>query len=147
MSFVWNPLTFALNPSLDLDFWVIWWWVTGRRGRLRPNALDSIHKKHLRTGKLYQPQIKGFELILGLGPHLGGVYNWYWPSLGDWLDLRLWHMSQRREEVTSTWYWVSFLDISCLFFDFSQWFNYFGVYDSSAFGHILPLCPVNHYQD
>ena len=37
---------------------------------------------------------KGLELILDLGPSLGGgegggIDNWYWPSLGDWLDLRL----------------------------------------------------------
>ena len=110
MSFVWNSLTSGLNPSLDLDFWVIWWWVTGRRGSLRPNALDSIQKQHLGTGKLYQPRIKGLEFILGLGPSLGWgrgvVDNCYWPSLGDWLDLRLWRMSCNQAEVTSTRYWV-----------------------------------------
>ena len=34
------------------------------------------------------------------------VDNWYWPSLEDWLDLRLWRMSWNPAEVTSTQYWV-----------------------------------------
>ena len=58
---------------------------------------------------IYQSRIKGLEFILGLRPSLGeggGVDNRYWPSLGDWLDLRPWPMSCNRAEVTSTLYWV-----------------------------------------
>ena len=51
---------------------------------------------------------KGLKLILDLGPSLKGRGgdNWYWPSLGDWLDLRLWRMSWNQAEVTSTQCWV-----------------------------------------
>ena len=42
---------------------------------------------------------------------------------------------------------TSFSDISCLHFDISQLFYCFGAYESSAFGCILPLCPVNHHHE
>ena len=80
---------------------------------------------------------KGLKLILDLGPNLKGGDNWYWSSLRDWLDLRLWRMSWNRAEVTSTRYWVKWRHFQiCLAYLLIL---------ASAFGRILPLRPVNHH--
>ena len=148
MSFVWNPLTSALNPSLDLDLRVFRWWLVGLRGRMRPKALDSIHKQHLGTDKWYQFKIKRLELILGLSSASAlGERLWVFALLSRlaWVIVLILRPGGGNLSPVSS-KMMLFSDIFCLFFYFNQWFNCFRVYESSAFGCILPLCLVNHHQ-
>ena len=147
MSFVWNPLTSALNPSLDFDLQVFRLWLSGRRGRMRLKALDSIHKQHLGTDKWYQFKIKGLELLgLSLSLSLGRkIMGTCLLSRLVWVTVLILRPGRGNlHQVLSKM--TSFSDIFCLFFYFNQWFNCFRVYESSAFGCILPLCPDNHHQ-
>ena len=139
---------FILSPGLKLDFWASWWWLAGRRGRMHLRALDSIHKQHLGTDKWYQFKIKGLELILGLslslslGRKIMGTCNL--SRLAWVIVLILRPGGGNLHPVLSKM--TSFSDIFCLFFYFNQWLNCFRVYESSAFGHILPLRLDNHHQ-
>ena len=133
MSFVWNPLTSALNPSLNLDLQVFRWWLTGRRGRMHPKALDSIHKQHLGTDKWYQFKIKRLELILGLSSASAlGERLWVFALLSRlaWVIVLILRPGGGNLSPVSS-KMMLFSDIFCLFFYFNQWFNCFRVYEFS----------------